>query len=109
MAGAKRPGHPADQTCSSLGLQEARPAGGQRHPLQGGLQATPFRFGRILPIGRSMSVEYGLLERWRYSQMCQSTTPNQPEGDHYLREIVESCEPPAEPRANQLILVADDR
>jgi hypothetical protein len=56
-----------------------------------------------------MSVEYGLLERWRYSQMCQSTTPNQPEGDHYLREIVESCEPPAEPRANQLILVADDR
>ena len=59
-----------------------------------------------------MSVEYGLLERWRHSQMCQSAIP---EGDDYPRrflDLVELGEPLDQPPVNPsavLKLVPDDR
>ena len=62
-----------------------------------------------------MSVEYGLLERWRYSQMCQSAIPYQPEADDYSRhflELIKSREPLDRLGADQSVvlkLVPDDR
>jgi hypothetical protein len=59
-----------------------------------------------------MSVEYGLLERWRHSQMCQSAIP---EADDYPRrflELIESGETLDQPRADEsavVKLVPDDR
>ena len=62
-----------------------------------------------------MSVEYGLLERWRHSQMSHCAIMYQPAEDDYSRrflELVESHEPLDQPRPDQsavLKLVPDDR
>ena len=62
-----------------------------------------------------MSVEYGLLERWRHSQMYHCAITYQPAEDDYSRhflELVESREPLDQPLADQsavLKLVPDDR
>ena len=63
-----------------------------------------------------MSVEYGLLERWRHSQMFHCAIMYQPAEDDYSRrrflELVESRQPLDQPRPDQpavLKLVPDDR
>jgi hypothetical protein len=63
-----------------------------------------------------MSVEYGLLERWRFSQMCQQqVTPHQPDADDRPRrflELIDWHEPLDRPRADRAVvlkLTTDDR